>query len=83
MFGKKQKPEVINSTSIKTKVDGALGMFKNALNLLNEGNSQANNLISENNQEITKLEDENKALHSLVNNNTNVIKNISDLIGEK
>jgi len=77
LFGTKQK---VTKDSIAAKSQGALGMFKSAIESLEESNAEALILATENQKIIDNLTNENHELHSISAANENIIKKIEALI---
>ena len=78
IFQSKQLP--VTKESIEAKSQGALGMFRSAIQTLEESNAEALNLATENQKIIDKLNADNAELNAVTIANDNVITKISALI---
>lgn len=77
MFGAQK---VITKSSIKAKAEGALSLFRTAINGLKASSEEAVGLHTTNEVAIETLNTENKELSELMSDNQRVIDNISKLI---
>lgn len=72
----------LTKTSIKTKAEGALGMFYKAITQLKDANEESATLEEDNDVQITILSLENDELSKNRIKNEAIIGNIEKLIGK-
>ena len=78
IFGGTSSPVTVES--ITSKAGQAMGIFQNAIELLEESTTEAANLARNNQEQIDTLTAQNNELETLTDNNDKVAQKIKDLI---